>query len=195
MSEKAKIGITRRGVLGATAGSAALSGAFGGRALIAGGAIGAATLAGIAFGNAGVHVPHAMSYSVAGLIRDYHPPGWPEEHSLCPHGISVVINAPAAFAFTAQACADRHLEAAGALGIDTRDADANDGGTLLVEKMSELMRLSGIPNGLEALGYGSADIPALVEGAAAQTRLLRQSPRPVSKADLEGLYRSAMRYW
>ncbi|MCB1760943.1 MAG: iron-containing alcohol dehydrogenase [Gammaproteobacteria bacterium] len=155
----------------------------------------AATLAGIAFGNAGVHVPHAMSYSVAGLIRDYHPPGWPEEHSLCPHGISVVVNAPAAFAFTAQACADRHLEAAGALGIDTRDADANDGGTLLVEKMSELMRLSGIPNGLEALGYGSADIPALVEGAAAQTRLLRQSPRPVSKADLEGLYRSAMRYW
>ena len=33
----------------------------------------AATLAGIAFGNAGVHIPHAMSYAVAGQVRGLSP--------------------------------------------------------------------------------------------------------------------------
>ncbi len=80
----------------------------------------AATLAGISFGNAGVHVPHGMSYSVAGMIKDYYPEGWPKDHSMCPHGISVVVNAPAAFRFTGQALPERHWQAAQALGVPRR---------------------------------------------------------------------------
>jgi alcohol dehydrogenase class IV len=155
----------------------------------------AATLAGTAFGNAGVHVPHAMSYSVAGLISDYHPPGWPVAHPLCPHGISVVVNAPAALRFTAQANPDRHLRAAEALGVDIRGAGADEAGPLLVDRMIQLMRAADIPNGLAALGYGDDDIPMLVDGAAAQTRLLNQSPRLVSRDDLRSLYADAMTYW
>ncbi len=153
----------------------------------------AATLAGISFGNAGVHIPHAMSYSVAGMIRRYQPEGWPSDHALCPHGISVVVNAPAAFRFTAVGSQKRHLQAARALGADV-GADA-DAGEALAAAFVELMRAAGIPNGLSALDYGEDDVPALVEGAVQQQRLLNQSPRPVGASDLAGMYRDAMSYW
>lgn len=155
----------------------------------------AATLAGISFGNAGVHVPHGMSYSVAGMIHNYNPPGWPDDHSMCPHGISVVINAPAAFRFTGTVYPERHWQAAQALGADMQGVSMEHGGEALAQRMIDLMRACDIPNGLQALNYSKQDIPGLVEGAYKQQRLLINSPREVSKADLAELYRSAMRYW
>jgi hydroxyacid-oxoacid transhydrogenase len=155
----------------------------------------AATLAGISFGNAGVHVPHAMSYSVAGMINNYYPEGWPQVHSMCPHGISVVVNAPAAFRFTAKALPERHWQAAETLGADMQGVTPDQGGLALAERMIELMRLCNIPNGLSALNYTENDIPGLVEGAFKQQRLLINSPRKVMQTDLEELYRDAMRYW
>ncbi|MCR9255374.1 MAG: iron-containing alcohol dehydrogenase [Alphaproteobacteria bacterium] len=154
----------------------------------------AATMAGVSFGNAGVHIPHAMSYSVAGMIRDYQPEGWPAGHDLCPHGISVVVNAPAAFRFTADANPDRHLTAAEALGADT-SGGANNAGAILADRMIALMKEAGIPNGLSDLNYDEADIPGLVKGAIAQQRLLVGSPKSVTENDLADLYRDAMRYW
>ena len=155
----------------------------------------AATMAGMSFGNAGVHVPHAMSYSVAGMIRDYRPEGWPQDHALCPHGISVVVNAPAAFRFTGPAAPQRHLTAAAALGADTGGVAPNNAGALLADTMAAMMRETGIPNGLSDLGYGAADIPGLAKGAFAQQRLLSIAPLPVAIGDLEALYADAMRYW
>jgi alcohol dehydrogenase class IV len=84
----------------------------------------AATLAGIAFGNAGVHVPHAMAYAVAGLVRSFTMPGYPADEPMVPHGISVVTSAPAAFRATASASPNRHLRAAELLGEDIRGARA-----------------------------------------------------------------------
>jgi hydroxyacid-oxoacid transhydrogenase len=155
----------------------------------------AATMAGISFGNAGVHVPHGMSYSVAGLIKDYYPQGWPQDHSMCPHGISVVVNAPAAFRFTAEALPERHWQAAKTLGANMQGVSLNQGGHALAERMIELMKLCGIPNGLTALHYSEADIPALVDGAYKQQRLLVNSPRKVTPENLAEIYRDAMRYW
>ena len=37
---------------------------------------------------------------------------------MVPHGIAVVVNAPAAFRFTAPAAAKRHMQAAAALGVE-----------------------------------------------------------------------------
>lgn len=155
----------------------------------------AATLAGNAFGNAGVHVPHAMSYSVAGMIRDYQPEGWPGDHSMCPHGISVVVNAPAAFKFTSEANPERHWQVAQALGANMQDVETKEGGEALSNRMIELMRECGIPNGLSELGYTDKDISGLVDGAYKQKRLLVNSPRKVGKSDLEEIYRQAMSYW
>ncbi len=49
-----------------------------------------------------------------------------------------------------------------------------------------------MPNGLRALGYGSADIPALVEGTLPQHRVTKLSPRPASAEDLAGIFEDAM---
>lgn len=155
----------------------------------------AATLAGLAFGNAGVHVPHGMSYSVAGLVRDFRPAGYPDAEPICPHGMSVIVNAPAAFRFTAAASPDRHLEAAGWLGVDTTGVRAQDAGEILAQHLQRLMQSTAMPNGIGGVGYSETDIPALVAGAFAQQRLLRNSPRPVGEDTLADLYGAALRYW
>ena len=155
----------------------------------------AATLAGIAFGNAGVHAPHGMAYAVAGLVRDFRPAGYPAREPLVPHGMSVIVNAPAVFRFTAEASPERHIEAARLLGADTRDADPDDAGEVLAAEIIRIMRAVGMPNGLSGVGYTEEDVAALTEGAYPQQRLLQNAPREMSKAVLTDLFRQAMRYW
>lgn len=155
----------------------------------------ASTLAGLAFGSAGVHIPHAMSYSIATLKHEFTASGYEELDPMVPHGIAVVINAPAAFRFTASANPSRHLEAAAALGADITGAAPEDAGEILARAFIALMRETGLPSGIAALGYDEADVPALAEGAYAQQRPLVMAPRRVSRQDLEGIYRNALRYW
>lgn len=155
----------------------------------------AATLAGIAFGNAGVHVPHGMSYSVAGLVKDFRPAGYPDEEPMIPHGMSVIVNAPAVFRFTAEACPHRHLRGAELLGAEVRGAAPEDAGEVVATRLIELMRATAIPNGLAGVGYGGDDVEGLTEGAYLQQRLLKNAPRPVGRDELRALYRGAMAYW
>ncbi len=119
----------------------------------------AASFAGVGFGNAGVTLPHGMSYPVSGMVRDYHAPDYPGDHPLVPHGIAVVLNAPAVFRFTAPANPARHLEAAAALGADVSGAGPGDAGQILADTLIGYLKRLHIPNGLAALGYGEADIP------------------------------------
>ncbi|OBG99606.1 alcohol dehydrogenase [Mycobacterium sp. E2699] len=155
----------------------------------------AATLAGIAFGNAGVHAPHGMAYAVAGLVREFRPPGYPDDEPLVPHGMAVILNAPSSFRFTAQASPERHLEGARLLGADTRGADPRDAGEVLADELIRIMRAVGMPNGLGGVGYTDDDLAALTEGAYPQQRLLQNAPREMSKPVLADLFRQAMRYW
>ncbi|MHA1600574.1 MAG: hydroxyacid-oxoacid transhydrogenase, partial [Alphaproteobacteria bacterium] len=155
----------------------------------------AATLAGIAFGNAGCHAPHGMSYSVSGLVRDFQPAGYPDDEPIVPHGMSVIVNAPSVFRYTAPACPGRHLEAAEWLGADVRGAGEGDAGEVVAGQIIAMMKATDVPNGIGGVGYGEADIAALTEGAFPQRRLFDNAPRDISKDDLAGLYRSALSYW
>jgi alcohol dehydrogenase class IV len=155
----------------------------------------AATLAGIAFGNAGVHLPHGMAYSVAGLVRDYRMSGYPQEEPMVPHGVSVVVNAPSVFRFTAPSCPDRHLEGAACLGGDVRSAAPADAGEAIAKILIEMMQKTQIPNGLGGVGYEEGDIAALTKGAIVQQRLLANSPRDTGEPELASLFASALRYW
>ena len=155
----------------------------------------AATLAGIAFGNAGVHAPHGMAYAVAGLVRDFRPSGYPQGEPMVPHGMSVIVNAPAVFRYTAEVSPERHLEAAEWLGADVRGAAPSEAGEVLAGKLIQIMRAVGMPNGLGGVGYTEGDLAPLSEGAYPQQRLLQNAPREMSRPVLTELFRQALRYW
>ena len=155
----------------------------------------AASYAGVGFGNAGVHLPHGMSYPVSGHVTRYHAPGYPADHPLVPHGVSVILNAPAVFRFTASANPARHLEAAEALGADITRARPEDAGRILADRIVWFMQQLNVPNGLRAIGYQSSDIPALVEGTLPQHRVTKLSPRPAGTEELARLFEDAMTAW
>ena len=155
----------------------------------------AAAIAGIGFGNAGVHLPHGMSYPVAGMVRSYHPPGFDVDHPLVPHGMSVILNTPAVVRFTASACPDRHLRAAAALGADVTDVAPDAAGDVLADQVIHFMKLMDMPNGLHEVGYSTDDIPALVAGTLPQHRVTRLSPRPADATALAMLFEQSLKIW
>jgi hydroxyacid-oxoacid transhydrogenase len=155
----------------------------------------AASYAGVGFGNAGVHLPHGMSYPVSGHVEHYRAPGYATDHPLVPHGVSVILNAPAVFRFTAAASPDRHLQAAEALGADVSRVRAADAGKILADRITWFMQRLRLPNGLRALGYTSSDIPRLVEGTLPQHRVTKLSPRPAGPDELSALFEEAMVAW
>lgn len=156
----------------------------------------AATLAGIGFGNAGVHLPHGMAYPVAGMAKSlptpYLPDGYRVDHALVPHGMAVILNAPAVFRFTAPANPALHLEAARLMGADIRGALSADAGDLIAERLVEILRATGMPDGLAALGYGPEHVTELVAGTLPQHRVTKLSPRPASAEDLRDLFLASM---
>jgi hydroxyacid-oxoacid transhydrogenase len=146
----------------------------------------AATFAGLGFGNAGVHVPHACAYPIAGRVRDYRPPGYPADEPIVPHGMAVAMTAPAAFALLHDAAPERHRRAAELLG---------GSGETLPDVLRGLMRDVGLPSGLAELGYGEGDVDALVEGALQQQRLLATAPVEVTAEHLATVFRESLEHW
>ena len=159
----------------------------------------AASYAGVGFGNAGVHLPHGMSYPVSGNVKNYRALGYPKsnttDHPLVPHGFSVILNAPAVFRYTAAANPDRHLEAAQALGVDASHCRAADAGRILADRITWFMQRLKTPNGLREIGYASSDIPALVEGTLPQHRVTKLSPRPAGPEELAKLFEDSLTAW
>jgi alcohol dehydrogenase class IV len=141
----------------------------------------AASMAGVGFGSAGVHIPHACAYPIAALKHEYRPAGYPDDHPFVPHGHSVIVTAPAAFRFTYEAAPERHHQVAELLAGGPIE---NPGPDTLPDVLRQLMRDVGAPSGVAALGYTEDDVPALVEGALKQQRLLVISPREVAAEDL-----------
>lgn len=153
-----------------------------------------ATLAGMAFGNTGTHLGHALSYGVTHLMRDVTTDGYPVASPFVPHGISVVVSAPAVFRYTAEAAPERHFEAAVFLQADLKGAGAEDSGEALGKRLVALMRQTDMPNGLGGLGFSAADVPALAASTARQVRAIANSPRETNLVDIENIYSAALSY-
>jgi len=151
-----------------------------------------ATMAGVGFGSAGVHIPHSCAYPIAGLKHEYRHPGYPGDKMFVPHGFSVIVTAPASFRFTFDAAPERHLMAATFL---TGQQYAPDDREALPNALLALMKDVGAPSGVAELGYDESDIPALIEGAMKQQRLLAVAPKTPTEADLEKIFRDSMHNW
>ncbi len=158
----------------------------------------AATFAGMGFGNAGVHVPHANAYPVAGRVHDlateFRPDGYDASEAMVPHGMAVASTAPAAFALTFKANPERHLAAAAWLDPEGLDADVA-GPERLPAVLRRLMRDIDQPSGLAEIGYGEADVDGIVSGTLQQQRLLATAPLEVTEDDLAGVVRASMHHW
>jgi len=152
----------------------------------------AAAMAGVGFGSAGVHIPHACAYPIAGLKHVYQPPGYPDDHPFVPHGHSVIVTAPAAFRFTYEAAPERHHHVAELLAGEPLSDPGPDS---LPDTLRALMRDVGAPAGIAELGYTEDDVPALVEGALKQQRLLAVAPRDPDERDLTHILNASMANW
>jgi alcohol dehydrogenase class IV len=153
----------------------------------------AATFAGMGFGNAGVHIPHANAYPIAGRVKDFHPKDYPADEPMVPHGMSVALTAPEAFRFTFDASPDRHRRAAHLL--DPRAEEPGDPAEFLPTVLTALMRDIDIPGGIGAVGYDEGDIPDLVDGTMKQQRLLATAPKDVTEDDIAGIFRRSLSLW
>jgi hydroxyacid-oxoacid transhydrogenase len=156
----------------------------------------AATFAGMGFGNAGVHIPHANAYPIAGRVKNFHPAGYPADEPMVPHGMAVSLTAPEAFRFTFEAAPERHVRAAELLGAadrqGTRTADARD---VLPAVLTGLMRDIDLPNGIGGVGFDEGDVGDLVDGALKQQRLLATAPRDPSDEDLATIFTRSLELW
>ena len=153
----------------------------------------AATMAGLGFGNAGVHIPHANAYPIAGRVKDFRPEGYPEDEPIVPHGMAVSLTAPEASRFTFEARPERHLRAAELLAPDL-DRPGDDA-EYLPAALTLIMRDVGIPNGIGGVGYTEADVADLVEGTMKQQRLLDTAPRPVTEDDAAAILSRSLSNW
>jgi hydroxyacid-oxoacid transhydrogenase len=153
----------------------------------------AATFAGMGFGNAGVHIPHANAYPIAGQVKDFHPKDYPADEPMVPHGMSVALTAPEAFRFTFEAAPDRHVRAAQLLAPNA--GVPADPAEFLPTVLVDLMRDIDIPNGVGAVGFAESDVADLVEGTMKQQRLLATCPREVTEDDIAGIFTRSLSLW
>ena len=81
------------------------------------------------------------------------------------------------------------------MGVDTSDAAESEAGEILADALIELMKKTGMPNGLSAVGYTEAEVDELVQGTLPQQRLTNLSPRPFTPRDLRQIFLDSLTLW
>lgn len=160
----------------------------------------ASSAAGLGFGNAGVHLCHGMSYPISSQVKSTYVSDYAgTDHAMIPHGLSVIVGAPAVFSFTGVANAERHAKCARILakarGFEGGSLNSTKGdyaGCWLADEIRELLQVVNVPLGLKQFGYTETDIKSLVDGTLPQHRVTKISPRKVGRAEIEGLFAAAM---
>jgi alcohol dehydrogenase class IV len=137
-----------------------------------------AHLAGLAFSNAPVAGVHALAYPLGGL------------HHL-PHGLSNALMLRHVLAHNLEAARDYYADLAEIIEPDCAGQGSQARAALLIERLDELARNTGLSLRLRDHGLSFDDAPILAREAMKQTRLLVNNPCEISESDAQRLYEAA----
>lgn len=137
----------------------------------------ASLFAGLAFSNASLGMVHAMAHSLGGLLD-------------LPHGECNAILLEHVVDFNFNAAAERYVDVARALGLNTELLAGGGEKDALVQSISDLRENAGIRPRLRDLNLQREDIPALAENAF-NDPCLATNPRVASVEDIQGCYERA----
>jgi alcohol dehydrogenase class IV len=137
-----------------------------------------AHLAGLAFSNAPVAGVHALAYPLGGL------------HHL-PHGLTNALMLRHVLAHNLEAARDHYAELAEVIEPDCAAEGSQARAAMLIERLDELAKNSGLALRLRDHGIAFDEAPLLAREAMRQTRLLVNNPCEISESDAQRLYEAA----
>ncbi len=137
-----------------------------------------AHLAGLAFANAPVAGVHALAYPLGGL------------HHL-PHGVSNALMLRHVLQHNSEAAREHYAELAGILSPGCEGEGTQARAALLIDRLDQLARKTGIALRLRDYGISFDEAPVLAREAMKQTRLLVNNPCPIEEEDARRLYEAA----
>ena len=137
-----------------------------------------AHLAGLAFSNAPVAGVHALAYPLGGL------------HHL-PHGLTNALMLRHVLAHNLESARDHYAQLAEILEPDCAAEGSQARAALMIERLDELARNSGLKLRLRDHGISFEEAPLLAKEAMKQTRLLVNNPCEISESDAQRLYEAA----
>jgi len=137
-----------------------------------------AHLAGLAFSNAPVAGVHALAYPLGGL------------HHL-PHGVTNALMLRHVLQHNAVAARDHYAELAPIVVPECETEGSQARVAMLIDRLDQLVRESGIAPRLRDYGIDVAEAPMLAREAMKQTRLLVNNPCEITEADAQRLYEAA----
>lgn len=137
-----------------------------------------AHLAGLAFSNAPVAGVHALAYPLGGL------------HHL-PHGLTNALMLRHVMGHNLEAARDHYAELAQIVDPDCSGEGSQAKAALLIERLEELAKKSGLALRLRDHGIAFEEAPVLAREAMKQTRLLVNNPCEISESDAQRLYEAA----
>ena len=137
-----------------------------------------AHLAGLSFANAPVAGVHALAYPLGGI------------HHL-PHGLSNALMLRVVLQHNSEAARELYAELAPILAPECEGQGTQARCALLIDRLDELVAVSGLKPRLRDHGIQESDIPILAREAMKQTRLLVNNPCPIAEDDARRLYEAA----
>jgi alcohol dehydrogenase class IV len=137
-----------------------------------------AHLAGLAFSNAPVAGVHALAYPLGGL------------HHL-PHGVTNALMLRHVLQHNSEAAREHYAELASIVVPDCEAEGSQARAAMLIDRLEELVRESGIDTRLRDYGIDISEAPTLAREAMKQTRLLVNNPCEITEADAQRLYEAA----
>lgn len=137
-----------------------------------------AHLAGIAFSNAPVAGVHALAYPLGGL------------HHL-PHGVTNALMLRHVLHHNSEAAREHYAELAPIVIPDCEAEGSQARTAMLIDRLDQLVRESGIATRLRDYGIDISEAPTLAREAMKQTRLLVNNPCEITEADAQRLYEAA----